>query len=83
MRDSDCPIDKWRSLKDAQKRLFANFCGIFVTRENPQNTTAMPYARKNLKKKGPKVSLSQNNGLKWRKGTAAKGPLKVYLFAYI
>lgn len=37
----------------------------------------MPYARRNLKKKGPKVSLSQNNGLKWRKGTAVVGPLKV------
>lgn len=37
----------------------------------------MPYARRNLKKKGPRVKLSQNNGLRWRKGTAAKGPLHV------
>lgn len=37
----------------------------------------MPYSRRNLKKKGPKVSLSQNNGIKYRKGTDVKGPLKV------
>ena len=38
---------------------------------------SLPYARRNLKKKGPRVKLSQNNGIRWRKGTAAKGPLHV------
>lgn len=30
--------------------------------------TSMPYSRRNLKKKGTKVSLKQNNRLKFRKG---------------
>ncbi|OAO12044.1 hypothetical protein AV274_3211 [Blastocystis sp. ATCC 50177/Nand II] len=35
----------------------------------------MPYARRRLKKKGPRVSLKQNNLLKYRRGTHANGKL--------
>lgn len=37
----------------------------------------MPYARRNLKHKGPKVSLKQNNRLKYRKGKFGSSKIKV------
>lgn len=62
-------------LEDADR----GYCLVLATpfSSKLKKQTSMPYSRRNLKKKGTKVSLKQNNRLKFRKGKFGSEAVKV------